>query len=159
MADELWGLCLGRSVRDTPGGGVSEDLAGLSQSCEGDLWLPWRVAEAMSALTGGTVASRRIGPMAVDGRPPAGVVGVRCLEGDAVGSSADHEVSSARGGRADDGCGKMPRTTIVPPQHGQRSGGCAGRRSWTWLPDGEATSSRLRQSASFAARWPLARKP
>ena len=52
------------------------------------------------------------------------------------GSAAAHEVSCQKDGRRGAGRGRMPRMTMVPPQHGQRSSGQRGRhRSTCSAPD------------------------
>ena len=65
-----------------------------------------------------------------------------------------HEVSTQNDEREAVGRGRMPRMTMAPPQHGQRSGPC----DWTvfsgCLADGSAGGMSIssRQSASLAAR-------
>ena len=59
--------------------------------------------------------------------------------------------------------GSGPSSIIVPPQHGHRSKEtpAVSRGCWTG-GDGSITgtaANSLRHSASFATRWPLARKP
>jgi hypothetical protein len=65
------------------------------------------------------------------------------------------------GGRRGCGRGRVPRVIIAPPQQGQRSSGRVGLASSAGaiIGAGAGTASSFRQSASFAARWPLARKP
>jgi len=87
--------------------------------------------------------------------------GVRYRQAGGVAVRVAHEVSCQKDGRRGCGRGRVMRVIIVPPQQEQRSGLCNGAvsRACSAVDCAGTTSSSLRQSASFAARWPLARKP
>jgi hypothetical protein len=160
MAGELWGLCLRRLVRDTGWAATWKGLGRLMASGEAGFWRQMCAADAVLAVIAAVPGRDGIGVAAANGRILAGAIGVRCGRAGAA-SSPDHEVSCQKDGRASIGRGKMAMTTMAPPQHGQGSGRCGKDASGSWSAAGSAggMSRSLRQSASFAARWPLARKP
>src|SRR6516225_3015773 len=91
---------------------------------------------------------------------PARAAGARGEYGDAVGAREYHELSSRNRDRRGTRGGRIPVSRITPPQQGQRPGSCRDvLLSASGVLVTVAVSSRLRQSASLAARWPLARKP
>ena len=95
-----------------------------------------------------------------DGAIPAGAKSARGEYGDAVGARKCHELSSQNRDRRGTRGGRTPVGLITPPQQGQRAGSCRDvLPSASSVLVGITVSSSLRQSASLAARWPLARKP
>ena len=74
-----------------------------------------------------------------------------------------HELSCQKGEWRSTGRGGAPSEVIGPPQAGQRSKSLVvDWRGWSAGAGrgiGGGTANSLRQSASFSARWPLARKP
>ena len=101
------------------------------------------------------LASAAVGRTA--GAVLAGDRGARADCRNAVGARRRHELSSRNCDRAGRRRGNVPMSIMAPPQHGQG----AGPLSEALLSIAPVTgaSSKLRQSASLAARWPLARKP
>ena len=55
--------------------------------------------------------------------------------------------------------GTRPTGSIRPPQQGQRSTAAVEHSGRSPVGTRAGSSSSLRQRASLAARWPLARKP
>src|SRR5665809_116339 len=93
----LWGLCLRHSVRDRPSAEAREDVDGLTTG-EDDWWRRRCALSAAVASIGAAAARRGITAASRDDTIGAGAVGVRCLEGGAVGRSADHDVSCRNDG-------------------------------------------------------------
>ena len=161
MAGELWGLWLRRLVRDADPDEPFGDLGG-----------PIERSNARDALLVGSKGGW-FGPVAaviascsIDGVPAdktilAGAHGGRWQQSGAVVRTAFHELSGQSDGRRGAGLGCVPKVIIVPPQPGQRSIGTVvpGWSARAGTGFGGRTSSSFRQKASFAARWPLARKP
>ena len=110
------------------------------------------VAVLVSPLIDGRVANKTI---------LAGALGRRGGQSGAASISTVHELSHQKDGRRGSGRARVPRVIIVPPQHGQRSSGrgVTGASVVATVGATGGASSSLRQSASFSARWPLARKP
>ena len=156
MAGGLWGLWLGGLVRD-----ADLDLPG---DARGGLIECGGAPGARPIGIGGGFAAVLVLPlidgMAADEAILAGTHSGRGGQPGTIGMSAAHELSHQMDGRRGSGRARGPSVIIVPPQHGQRS----SRRGVTGssvAADGATSgaSSSFRQSASFAARWPLARKP
>src|SRR6266481_7968566 len=90
----------------------------------------------------------------------AGTDDVRCPQAGGVALPIAHELSCQKEGRGGAWRGRVPSVIIAPPQQGQRSSGSVETASsaGTIIGGGAGTLSSFRHSASFAARWPLARK-
>lgn len=157
----LWGLCLRRSVRETRSGEARDDLGRVITIGEHDCGRQIHAENAVLIATAANPAQHRIEALSANQTIPTGAMGARCRKAGAAQAPMHHEVSSQKDGRQGVARGGMSRMTMAPPQHGQRSGRRGGMVSWACSAgaSGDGTSSSLRQSASLAARWPLARKP
>lgn len=159
----LWGLCRRRLAPEVHRAEWKTGWRGTAVVGSGGCGL-------CRPLAGGLVrplpeATASFGTMAVAMRrsSPAGAWSARRSIGSKVVTArAGHEVSfqkEDRQGGSRHGRGQVMRVNEVLPQHGQRSCRCEGAASSVGSASGSGTSSSLRQSASFPARCPLARKP
>ena len=157
----LWGLCRWRRVRMPPSGEAGDDLGSLISSGGGGYGRQSRAGEVALPVIAANSATCRIGALTTNGMVPAGAIGVRWRKNGGAGWQVHHEVSSQKDVRQGAGGARTARMTMAPPQVGQRSGRCNGTASWIRSAGGpcDGASSNLRQSASLAARWRLARKP
>ena len=156
MAGDLCGLWLNGLVRDADLDLARDALGGLTERGDARCRPPIGIGIGFVAV----LVSPLIDGMVADKEILAGAPGGRGGQSGAVEMSANHELSHQKDGQRGSGRARVPRVIIAPPQHGQRS----SRRGVTGssvAADGATSgaSSSFRQSASFAARWPLARKP
>ena len=161
MASWLWGLWLRRLIRDAkPGvpwgafGGWSESGTARGEPAvrSGGGWPGSRVAAVRSdGIDGGLM----------DNAILAGTDDVRWPQAGGVALPIAHELSCQKEGRGGAGRGRVSSVIIAPPQQGQRSSGGVETASSAGaiIGAGAGMSSSIRHNASFAARWPLARKP
>lgn len=156
MAGGLWGLRLWDPVRDaslTAGQEAVETLVGfggLTGALDGGGFV---VVVVVPARYGAALVARRRAAS-------AGACDARYQQVDAGRTPCRHEVSHWQEGRHASGRGSVPRVIMAPPQQGHRSvAGTVPPAPGCSSGLGASVPSSLRQSAIFAARWPLARRP
>ena len=161
MAGELWGLCRRRWVRDTKPGMPRSGSGELVEGGDASGGAAIGVRGEWSCPHVAVLAPRRIAAASADNEILTGAQGVRCWRAGPVGMPMHHELSFQEDVRRGGDRGNVARVIIVPPQQGQRSNANGMAASSTGTADGLGgrTSSSFRQSSSFAARRPLARKP
>ena len=161
MADWLWGLWFGRLIHGGDLDVPRNRRNGLIAGCNA-LDVPMiRIGVGWFGRAVGVVVFGAIADMSRDKAILAGTHDCRSWQRDVIGMAAAHEVSCQKDGRLGCGLGRVPTVIIAPPQHGQRSSSCLETASSAGaiIGAGVGTSSSFRHNASFAARWPLARKP
>ena len=154
----LWGLCQRRWVRDGALAETGDAFCGLNAASVSELRLvdrDGRCGHELDRRGCGAASDRaraddRSVPFWRD-RPARSERAVELV--------GPQDVSSQKEGRGAAGRGRTASLTMTPPQPGQRSGWRGGTVSSIGSAAAGGRLSRLRQTASLSARWPLARKP